>query len=66
MVRWVDEWLDGWMDGWMNGWMTKDNQESTIYQSEVCLGSVDFLQTGQRSKEHGDLLAVVVVVVVVP
>jgi len=46
--------VGGWMDGWMDeSWMTKDNQESTIYQSEVCLGQWTFCRLGRGAKNMG-------------
>ncbi len=71
MNGWMDGWLDGWMNEWLDGWMDEwmdDKRQSGVDNLPVrsVFGSVDFLQTGQRSKEHGDLVAVVVVVVVVP
>ncbi len=46
--------MDGWMDGWMDEWMRKDNQESTIYQSEVCLGQWTFFcRLGRGAKNMG-------------
>jgi hypothetical protein len=50
----MDEMMDGWMDGWMNEWLD-DKRQSGVDNLLVRsgFGSVDFLQTWQRSKEHG-------------
>jgi len=54
MNGWMDGWIDEWLDGWMDEWLD-DKRQSGVDNLLVRsgFGSVDFLQTGQRSKEHG-------------
>jgi hypothetical protein len=68
MNGWMDEWMGGWVNEWMDGWITKDNQESTIYQSEVCLGQRTFFADWAEEQRTWDLVAAAAaaVVVVVP
>jgi hypothetical protein len=65
MGEWMNGWMNEWVNRWMDGWMRKDNQEWTIYQSEVCLGQWTFFADWAEEQRTWDLVAAVVVVVVV-